>query len=178
MSIEIVPGQRFGRLVVIKRVPTIHGRQRRFLFRCDCGNSHEADLRHVWRGSSRSCGCTTEKHGMSKTPEFQCWRQMIQRCTNPKRSQFKRYGDRGIVVCDRWLNSFKAFFEDMGPKPSPYHSIDRIDVNGPYAPENCRWATPYLQRRNTRAAAARKLRPVPRHVARAHALRKGFLDSK
>jgi len=70
MHIAIVPGQRFGRLIVVERVPNRHGRQRRFLFRCDCGNLHEADLRHVWRGSSQSCGCLLEQHGMSMSAEY------------------------------------------------------------------------------------------------------------
>ena len=90
------------------------------------------------------------KHGSYKNPLYRTWHNMINRCHNEKHPDFPDYGRRGISVCDRWRNSFQSFADDMGPKPSPKHSIDRRETNGPYNPENCRWATPQEQGRNKR----------------------------
>lgn len=91
-----------------------------------------------------------ERHGMNKTTEHAAWVQMKQRCLNPNKKEYKHYGGRGITICDKWMNSFIAFFEDVGCRPSPKHSIDRIDVNGNYEPGNVRWATQQQQVENTR----------------------------
>ena len=89
-------------------------------------------------------------HGMRNSPEYKTWCNMKARCYNPKSSYYVNYGGRGIKVCGRWLNSFANFLADMGPKPSPKHSLDRVDVNKGYDKQNCRWATRLEQARNTR----------------------------
>lgn len=87
------------------------------------------------------------KHGMGKTPEYRSWSMMKSRCYNRNNRKYSRYGGRGIVVCDRWLNSFENFYKDMGPKPFGF-SIERKDNDGHYCPENCEWADSYTQSNN------------------------------
>lgn len=87
------------------------------------------------------------KHGMIDSTEYESWRGLKGRCLNPKNKKWARYGGRGITVCERWM-VFENFFADMGKKPSPRHSVDRINNDGNYEPSNCRWATPLEQRHN------------------------------
>lgn len=91
-----------------------------------------------------------ERHGMNKSPEHRAWVHMKQRCTNPKTRHWKHYGGRGISVCKEWIGSFLAFYAHVGSRPTPRHSIDRIDVNKGYEPGNVRWATQQEQINNTR----------------------------
>jgi hypothetical protein len=147
-------GHVFGRWTALSRVSG----QRKWLCRCECGTVKTVATSHLRQGKSRSCGCLEKEltsaraktHGMSATVEHRTWMSMRDRCRNPKAAHYDCYGGRGITVCERWINSFGNFYEDMGPRPSSRHSIDRIDVNGHYEPGNCRWATIAEQRRNTR----------------------------
>lgn len=88
-------------------------------------------------------------HGMTKSPEFNIWSHMLGRCNNPNNKSYVHYGGRGISVCESW-KKFENFYRDMGPRPGAGYSIDRVDVNGDYCPDNCRWATAVTQARNTR----------------------------
>lgn len=156
-----ITGKRSGRVVAV-RFDKYHQfpcgkRQARWIVKCDCGESFSCLARSL-NGHTRSCGCleseTTAKrnttHSMSDTPEYRTWANVCERTECKGASSYAYYGGRGIKMCARWRESFEAFYADMGPRPSPKHSLDRIDVNGDYAPENCRWVTHKEQMRNMR----------------------------
>jgi hypothetical protein len=152
-------GRRFGRLTVISDAGNNKYSNAQWLCLCDCGATKTVGGRSLRVGKSQSCGCVTlevnrsrmTRHGKTGTCEHNIWLTMRDRCRNPKNHKFSAYGGRGIAVCDRW-NSFEAFLADMGPRPTSRHSIDRIDNDGNYEPDNCRWATSKEQRANQRAS--------------------------
>lgn len=142
---ESIIGRRFGMQVVIHAHPTI---KRLALVRCDCGREHYTHTPNLY--VSKSCGCIKVKHGLTGTPEFKIWCGIRKRCLAPKSTRYRYYGGRGIKMCRRWLIDFNNFLMDMGPRPSPKHSIDRINNNGNYTARNCRWATQFEQIHNSR----------------------------
>lgn len=166
-NIDDYVGLEFTYLKVI-REGNLHitkgGNKHRTIFcKCKCGTEKDFQFSSVKNGLIKSCGCySAEKvsermkvlaktHGLSLTSEYNTWSGMKKRCYQESNKQYKNYGGRGIFVCDRWLNSFENFIEDMGVKPSKEYSLDRKNNQLGYSKENCRWATKKEQCRNQRS---------------------------
>lgn len=156
---RVIPGMKFGRWVVLADLGRVSGRLRARC-RCECGKVTDVLLWSLWDGSSRSCGClmrdllkrrlTTHGENGLRTPEYTCWAQAKSRCNNPNNPAYRNYGGRGIRMSDEWSDSFPAFLEDMGRRPSAAHTIGRINNDLGYCKENCRWETRQEQAYNKR----------------------------
>lgn len=143
-----ITGNKYGMLTVIS-----HHKGREWLCECSCENKTRKTIRISWleSGEIKSCGCRLIKHGMYLVPGYDTWKGMVRRCHNEKSKEYKNYGGRGITVCERWRYSPKFFIEDMGQKPGPEYSLNRIDNDKGYYRENCEWTTALTQQRNRRS---------------------------
>lgn len=186
------PQSRYGRLTLVENLVGKFS-----VFLCDCGQTKTLNRYNVKYGVTKSCGCyrretataqavSRSTHRMKRTPEYRAWNGMKDRCLNPSHKSFARYGGRGIGIHTPWINSFEAFYADMGKRPGDNYSLERTDNEKGYAPSNCRWATMGEQGKNRSSnmrltfngiemilADLVRLTGVPRHVI-SRRLRQGY----
>lgn len=154
-----ITGQKFGRLTVLKHTHSNSDKKCCWDCVCECGNMTNVSGKSLRNGNTKSCGClgreirikSNTTHGYctgGKTSEYQIWRSIKERCLNSKNKKYSDYGGRGIIICDRWKDSFQNFIDDMGVRHNKNLSIDRINNNGNYDPTNCKWATWIEQQNN------------------------------
>lgn len=152
-----ITGQIFTRLKVIKRDFSFTGKATKWICLCDlenggCGELTVVSAHHLKSGGIKSCGCLVKDkastHGLSDIPEYNIWRHVKDRCRNDRNGNYKRYGGRGITMCDEWFDSFEAFYNDMGLRPGEGYSIERIENDKGYYKDNCKWATKQEQANN------------------------------
>lgn len=150
-------GRVFARLTVLRVSHVTETGKYVWVCRCECGKISNVDGNQLRSGKTRSCGCLalellskrSKTHGASNTPEFKTWIHIRRRCEDKSDNKYPSYGGRGIAVCERWAD-FSVFLSDVGYKPSPIHTLDRLDNEKGYEPSNVRWATPKEQSNNTR----------------------------
>ena len=153
-KIKDISGQKFGRLTAIEFVG-VENNKAIWLCKCDCGNTSKVAGTALRFGNTKSCGCTTKKHGMFGTRIYNVWHTMKERCYVPTQTSYKNYGGRGIKVCPEWQEfipfmewSYANGYDETAPRGQC--TLDRIDPNGDYCPENCRWVDISVQQNNTR----------------------------
>lgn len=155
--------QRFGRLVVQGELGRSNDGRKIWACLCDCGQTTMVSTRNLNLGRTISCGCARAEHGKSKTQVYKVWASMRERCSNPKQKNYAAYGGRGIKVDPRW-ERFEQFVADMGERPKG-HSLDRIDNDGDYSPENCRWTTQKEQVLNSSRPRWITVKGVTKHLS-------------
>lgn len=144
-------GQRFGSLIVIERAENTKNNKAQWLCRCDCGNLTVVQRANLKSGGTVSCGCKRKPHGKVHSRLYNIWRGIKQRCSNPNATGYKNYGGRGVAVCDEWLHNFQAFYDwSMQNGYAENLTIDRVNTDENYSPDNCRWVTQKVQQNNKR----------------------------